>query len=101
MSDQVRVEYEQMTNVASRFAKQADAVQHLLQVLVGKLDPLRNGSFKGEAATSFYAEMDNVLLPAVQKLQALLTESSATTKEAAQIFRQADQEASSRFKNYA
>jgi WXG100 family type VII secretion target len=100
MSDQVRVEYEQMGEVSTRFARQADTVQTLLQMLLGKLEPLKGGSFKGQAADAFYAEMDNVLLPAVRKLHELLGEANAATKDVTQLFRKADDEAASRCKGY-
>lgn len=100
MTEHVRVEYEQMGDVSTRFAKQADVIQSVLQMLLGKLDPLKAGSFKGQAADAFYAEMDDLLLPAVRKLQELLSEANTTTKDVSQLFQKADQEASSQCKGY-
>ncbi|MBX0329901.1 WXG100 family type VII secretion target [Oscillochloris sp. ZM17-4] len=100
MTDQVQVNYEQMNDVSSRFAKQSDTVQSLLQMLLGKLDPLKGGSFMGQAADAFYAEMDDVLLPSVRKLQELLSEANVVTKEVSQIFQKADSEAESQCKGY-
>lgn len=100
MSDLVRVEYEKLSDVASRFSKQGEAANALLQMLMGKLSPLRAGSFKGEAADTFFQEMDDTLLPAVKRLQEIMAESSAVTNETARLFGQADEESSSRFKGY-
>jgi WXG100 family type VII secretion target len=100
MSDQVQVNYEQMNEVSTRFAKQADVVQTMLQMLLGKLDPLKGGSFMGQAADAFYAEMDDVLLPAVRKLYDLLSDSNATAKDVSQVFHKADNDAASHCKGY-
>ena len=99
MFDQVEANYDQLDQVSSQFANQADAVQQMLQQVRASLSQLENGGWIGDAADAFFAEMNQVVLPATWRLQNALEEGSQATKDISQTFQQAEEEASNPFKS--
>lgn len=99
MFDQVEANYDQLDQVSSQFANQADAVQQMLQQVRASLSQLENGGWIGDAADAFFAEMNQVVLPATWRLQNALEEGSQATKDISQTFQQAEEDASGPFKS--
>ncbi len=50
------------------FAKRAEHLQHLHWQVKAHVEQLRSGGWIGAGAESFYAEMKEVVLPALQRL---------------------------------
>jgi len=98
MSNEIRADYEELENLASRFAHQSEATQQLLEKVRSRMDPLRNGGWEGRAAERFFGEMDGEVIPVSQKLQAVLENGSQITRAIIQMVRQAEEEASSLFR---
>lgn len=98
MSDEIRANYEQLDNIASRLANQSQAIQTMLQKVKGSMSKLQNGGWIGQGADAFFQEMNGVVLPASQRLQNVLQEAGQVTKTIVQTVKQAEEEASAPFR---
>jgi WXG100 family type VII secretion target len=98
MADEVRADYDQLEQVASRFANQSQEVQQALQQVRNSMNKLQD-DWIGRGSEAFFSEMEGEVLPATNRLQQALDEASRVTKEVVQIMQQAEEEASSPFKS--
>jgi WXG100 family type VII secretion target len=99
MSDEIRADYDQLENVASRFANQSQTIQQLLQKVNGSMDKLEDGGWIGRGSDAFFQEMHSEVLPASQRLQAVLGQANQVARTIIQTIQQAEEEASSPFRN--
>lgn len=99
MAEEIRADYDQLEQIASRFANQAQAVGQTIQKVQSSMGPLEDGGWIGRGADSFFAEMNGVVLPASNRLQEVLDEASRTVREIMQKMQQAEEEASSPFRS--
>ncbi len=97
MTDTIQADYDQMEQVASRFMNQSQAVQQMLQSVRNAMSNLE-GEWIGEGSDAFFSEMQDEVLPASQRLQEALEEAGQVTKQIVELVKQAEDEASSRFK---
>lgn len=100
MSDEIRADYDRLEQVAGKFASQAQAIQQMIQQVRGSMDPLEGGGWVGRGSDAFFAEMNDEVLPANERLQQALEEASRVTKQIIQTVKQAEEEASSPFRAY-
>lgn len=98
MADEIRADYDRLEQVANQFANQSQAVGQMLQKVRGSMDPLEGGGWIGRGSDAFFAEMNDEVLPASQRLQEALDEASRVTKQIIQTVKQAEEEASSPFR---
>ncbi len=96
-NEYVQSNYEELEQVAGRFAKQAELTEQLLQRLKQKSETLRT-SWAGTAADAFHREMGTVLLPGVQRLQQAQVQAHRTIKSIQQTMNQAETEAAALFR---
>jgi len=97
MFDELRADYDQLDNVANRFANQASQIQDMLQRVRGGMESLEEG-WIGRGSEAFFSEMQSEVLPASMRLQQALQEASQVTKQIVQTVRQAEDQASSLFR---
>lgn len=97
-SDLIRVDHEEMAQVASKFEQNAQKTSQTLQELQRPYQSLKDGGWIGQGATAFYAEMDNKLIPSLHRLIQALSQAGQATNEISGVMRSADEEASSNFK---
>jgi WXG100 family type VII secretion target len=97
MTDEIRADYEEMEQIATRFSTQSQAIQQMLQKVRSSMEKLENGDWIGRGSDAFFNEMNSDILPAVQRLVEALEEGSRSTKDIAQTVQQAEEEASARF----
>jgi WXG100 family type VII secretion target len=98
MADEIQADYDKLGQVASRFDKEAHAIQEMMRKVKGAMDKLEHGGWIGRGADAFFQEMHSLVLPAVQRLEKALESGSHVTKEIVQNVRRAEEEASSPFK---
>jgi WXG100 family type VII secretion target len=99
MADEVRADYEQLEQVATRFANQSEETQQMLEKVRSSMQQLEDGGWIGDAADDFFSEMHSLVLPASRRLQTALDEANRVTKDIVQTIQQAEEEASSRFRS--
>lgn len=98
MTDEIRADYEEMEQIANRFANQSQAIQEMLQKVRSSMEKLENGDWIGRGSDAFFNEMNSDILPAVDRLVQALDEGNRTAKDISQTVQQAEEEASSRFR---
>ena len=99
MADEIRASYDELEQVASKFANQAQVIQQMTQKVRGSYDKLEDGGWIGRGSEAFFAEMRDKIFPACQRLQGALEDACAATKDIARTFKQAEQEASAPFRS--
>ncbi len=97
--DEVRADYDQLEQVAGRFATQSQAIEQMMQQLRNSMEPLANGGWIGRGADAFFGEMNDLILPKCQRLLDLLNDANQVTKDISQKMQQAEEEASAPFRS--
>ena len=99
MADQIKADYAQLEQVATRFSNQTQAVQEMIQHINSGLQPLQGGGWIGRGSDAFFNEMQDKVMPNSNRLVEALDEAQRAVKEIVQIMRQAEDEASALFKH--
>src|SRR5258708_7895633 len=90
----IRANYDQLKQVASTFAKNSDECKRTLQKIKGNKDTLQGGDWIGQGATAFYKEMDDSVLPTLQRLVNALDTAQNSISQISSIMQGAEQQAS-------
>jgi WXG100 family type VII secretion target len=98
-ADVIRVDHDAMGQVANKFEQNSQKISQMLQDLQRPYQSLKDGGWIGQGATAFYAEMDSKVIPSVQRLIQALSQAGKSTNDISGVMRNADQEASSNFKD--
>lgn len=98
MADEVKADYEQLEQVATRFRNQADEIQQMLTQVRNSMQKLEP-DWKGRGSNAFFQEMEHKVLPGVARLHRALQEANKVTKDIVQTMQQADDDASSPFRS--
>lgn len=96
-ADEIKANYDQLAQVASRFQNQSQATQEMIQSVRSSMDELKGG-WEGRGSNAFFSEMQGEVLPAVNRLRQALQEASRVTNQIVQAVKQAEDEASAPFK---
>ena len=99
MVDEIRADYDQLGQVASRFTSQSQAIEGMLRAVRGRLEKLENGGWIGLGANAFFAEMRGEVLPAVTRLIEALAEGAQVTNEIGRHIHEAEDQASALFRS--
>jgi WXG100 family type VII secretion target len=99
MADKFQAKYDQLDQIAARFANQSQVVQDTIQKVQSSMENLENGGWIGRGSDAFFAEMHGEVMPATRRLQEALDEASRVTREISRLVKQAEQEASSPFRD--
>src|SRR5713226_6388156 len=89
----VRADYDALKNVAQGFSKHAEATAQTLKSLKSQMDTLHGGDWIGQGATAFYAEMNDQVLPTLQRLHLAMQTSADITQKISQAMQAAEAEA--------
>jgi len=100
MADEIRADYEQLQEIATRFANQSQTVQEMLQRVRNSMSKLEDGGWIGRGSDAFFNEMNGEVLPATERLRQAMDEGARATNNIAQIIHQAEDEASAPFKGF-
>jgi WXG100 family type VII secretion target len=98
MADLIEVDFAKLDQVHKKFTEQAEAFNKTLRDVRAKLEPLQGGGWKGDAADAFFKKMNDVVLPASNRLHKALNEAAATTKRVGDTAHNAEQDAVNAFK---
>lgn len=94
MTDTIEINYDMIATIKSRFSNKSQEIERTRQLLENHINDLRAGEWKGNGATAFYTEMDELLLPALNRLVQALTEAENSMQIIANEFQIAEEEAS-------
>jgi WXG100 family type VII secretion target len=94
----IQVKYDELEAVISRLRNQIAQTQAMKSSLRGSYQPLQQGGWLGAGSQAFMREMDQIVFPAVDRLENALQQAEASTREIITIMRTAEEEASRPFK---
>lgn len=98
-ADVIQAKYDELDAIASRFSQQSTAVNALSTQVRRGFEALAGGGWEGKGSAAFFAEMENDVFPAVQRLRQVLDEARTVTLEAKAILERAEQEAGALFQD--
>ena len=96
-AEEIRADYDQLAQVASRFTNQSQQIQQMTQNVQRSMETLRSG-WEGRGSQAFFNEMQGKVLPGVNRLHQALQQAARVTQQISNTVRQAEDEASAPFK---
>ncbi|MCB9453084.1 MAG: WXG100 family type VII secretion target [Anaerolineaceae bacterium] len=93
MADTIQVNYEELERIARHFGDMYENIRQMNTRLVEQIDHLRGGGWLGVGANAFYAEMDNLLLPATNRFMEAMRSAEYTLKEITSSMQIAEEDA--------
>ena len=93
----IRGDYDSLTRAASSFSKQAQAAQEMTRRVKGQMGVLQSGDWIGRGAQAFYQEMEQEVLPSLNRLANALDEAGRVTQKIRGILQKAEAEAARLF----
>jgi WXG100 family type VII secretion target len=94
----LRIEYNVLGNLSSKFQGEAHDVQQMYQQLKNHTEHLRGSGWIGQAADKWFNEMESLLLPKTQHLSQILNGVGDLLKQLNSLFQAAEQEVGGLFK---
>src|SRR5437588_12221683 len=89
----IRANYEQLKQAANSFARNSEASKRSLQNIKHNKETLSGGDWVGQGATAFYKEMDDSVLPTLQRLVNALDTAQNSISQISSIMQGAEQQA--------
>ncbi len=94
----VRADYDVLRTMSASWRQQAGETARSFQQLRSQMQTLQGGDWVGKGATAFYTEMNDQVLPTMQRLADALTAAGDTTQKISGLMKLAEDEAASFFK---
>lgn len=95
--ESIQVHYEQLAEIAARFGRRAAANQELARRIKEQAEGLITAGWQGQGAQAFADELRGELLPALDRLSAILHEGQAVTEAISARFREGEEQAARLF----
>lgn len=89
----VQANYDELEEIAARFAAQAEANENLSRQIKQRVQALQNGGWEGKGSQAFFTEMETEVSPAMERLSHALQEARSVTLQIDQILHRAEEEA--------
>lgn len=90
----VRSHFANLAQIAQSFSREAESTKQSTDDIKSKMEQLRGGDWKGDAANKFYAEMDGAVLPALKRLGTALEQAGTITKKISDLMKTTEQQTS-------
>lgn len=97
-SDKVQYKYAEMQEIAKEARAKSDSTAQTRQRLNQQIQTLHDGGWVGKGAQSFFAEMQNDILPAVSRLENALEQLGMVLLQSADTMREAEERAAQLFR---
>lgn len=97
MADTVNINYQEMAAIAKKFSQQQQQIVNMERRLKSAVQSLHNQGWIGLGSDSFFREMEDKVLPGVDRLQAALAEASQETNKISKMLTEAEQGAAGLF----
>ncbi len=91
MTNQIRYQYEEIQQVARRFRDQNDRADGLIRRALYCLRRMDDGVWEGRGADEYREEMEDIVLPALRRLAAVMGDTAWTLDKAADMMREAEE----------
>jgi WXG100 family type VII secretion target len=93
----IQAQYEALATISQDFQARAEASQGMLKNVQNRTDALRDSGWTGLGATAFLSEMDQAVVPALDRLTGAFSEASRITLQVAESLHEAEEEAARLF----
>ena len=90
----IRADHDGLQSVSQKFAQQAEATRRILGQTKADKSTLESGDWQGKGAAAFYREMNDMVLPTLERLARALESASQVTKQISGVMKQVEEEAS-------
>lgn len=97
MADLLEADYDVLEQVSRRFTQQGDEIQQTLQTIRSHMNQLQN-SWQGRGSEAFFAEMQDEVVPATERLRNALEEAGTVVKQISETLSQAEEDAGNSFR---
>lgn len=94
----IRADYDSLAQIAKQFERQAADADRTHRRVRHQMETLQNGDWLGKGAQAFYREMDDEILPSLQRLSAAMRSADQVTRKIGQIMKQAEEDAAGLFR---
>lgn len=98
MAEKSEVNYEQMANISKKFKSEADGINQLLNQTRSRVEGLHGNGWVGRGSDQFFQEMEQLVLPAMNRLVEALHLAGAAADNMIKIYRNAEDQGQSVFK---
>ena len=98
MGDRIDVDYDLLNGIVKRFSIEGDAIRQLTTATRNKVQALHGAGWIGRGSEAFFAEMQNKVLPGMDRLGQALEEAAGATQKIMAAFQQGEEEAAGMFR---
>ncbi len=88
----IRADFDSLDKVGKTFSQQAEATNRSLQKINQQVSTLRGGDWVGKGAIQFYQDMDDLLLPSLNRLVKALEAGGTAMQKVGQIMHHTDED---------
>lgn len=92
MAEKVQAQYDELNGIVSTLNQQAQATEGVYNTIKGPYEDLVPDGWKGKGADQFKQEMDQRVIPMLNKMRDALSQAASATKQMAETFKQAEEE---------
>lgn len=93
----IQAKYDALEVIAQKFGQESEASSEMYGRIQQAIQSLEQGGWEGKGSSAFFAEMNQTVNPALQRLINALDEARSVTLEIKQIIQQAEEEAAAPF----
>lgn len=97
MTFKVQADYDDLARISQQFAQQASESEQTMHRIESCMQELQGGGWIGRGAQSFYQEMEDEVLPGLNRLCQALEDGASTIRRISDVLRQAEEEAAGTF----
>jgi len=94
----IQADYDRLAEIARQFGRNAEAASTLQGQVQRSAQALRAGGWEGRGSAAFFAEMDDEIAPALQRLTSALRQAQDVSGQIGHLMRQAEEEAAEPFR---
>lgn len=91
MANLIQVDYEVLANANSTFTRLAEDIRQMNNDLATRAAALRDGGWWGEGSEAFHSEMENVVIPTLERLYRALEEAGSVTNQVIVKFQETEE----------
>jgi WXG100 family type VII secretion target len=98
MADKTALDYQQLQDIVNKFTTEADDLSALLTQTTSQVESLHGNGWIGRGSNQFYSDVEDKVLPSMNKLVGALRSSGDTINKIVTLYKGAEQTAVSPFK---
>lgn len=95
----IQIQYDELDGMSGEFSQMSGEIEQTISKVKSCYDVLQGGAWIGRGAEAFFAEMNDMVFPALDRLKNALEEAGRQTKTVIIKFHEAENQASSRFRS--